>query len=364
MTGQLQTEDMISGTPAVSERAVTIAVERVSKSYSKRWFGLRQNTTDAKPALRGVSFRIHEGEMVGLLGPNGSGKTTLLKSIATLLRVDAGRILVHGENVDAHPMHIRRSMGLITCDERSFYWRLTGHQNLRFFAALYGIPESRAERRAEELFERLGLAAAANQPYHTYSTGMRQKMAIARGLLGDPRIILYDEPTRSLDPLSAKNIRDWIVANRVVSKSTTHLIATNQLVEAEQLCDRVIILNRGSVIAEGSVAQIRKRFYERARMIHRVTVAETSRSEDYTPSPELGLFEIEREAEEPGAVTLRATTDESGTGLSTLLAEILRRGGTIRSCETYVAPFDEVFCSLVLGEKENAESGNQAEVRS
>jgi hypothetical protein len=106
------------------------------------------------------------------------------------------------------------------------------------------------------------------------------------------------------------------------------------------------------VIAEGSVAQIRKRFYERARMIHRVTVAETPLKGELMPSPELGLFEVEREAEEPDGVTFRATTDESGEGLSTLLAEILRRGGTIRRCETYVAPFDEVFCSLVLGEPE------------
>jgi len=188
---------------------------------------------------------------------------------------------------------------------------------------------------------------------------MRQKMAIARGLLGDPRIILYDEPTRSLDPLSCKSIREWIVANRMVSPSTTHLIATNQLAEAEQLCDRVIILNRGNVIAEGSVEEIRNRYYKRARMIHRVTIAENLAEADFSANPALGLFEVARDTEDPASLTLRATTDESGAGLSILLAGILRRGGTIQRCETYRAPFDEVFCSLVLEEPERALEATQ-----
>ena len=279
-------------------RPVAVSVENVSKVYSARGWLRRKSLGGGQAALRDVSFTVREGEMVGLLGPNGAGKTSLLKSIATLLRVSSGRILVQGCNVDANPIAARRLMGLVTCDERSFYWRLSGRQNLRFFAALYGVEERTAEARIAELLERLGLAAAADAPYQSYSTGMRQKLAVGRGLLSSPRLVLYDEPTRSLDPLSAQNIRQWIRESRKASPTTTHLIATNQLHEAEQLCDRVLILNQGMLIAEGTTTEIRQRVQSRGRLVHRIVCAGLARGYEPAAAPDRGIFEACSEEED------------------------------------------------------------------
>ncbi|HEV2446176.1 MAG TPA: ABC transporter ATP-binding protein [Candidatus Sulfopaludibacter sp.] len=349
----------VTGRPAAASPAgsIAVSVENVSKWYpSRRWMGLRYSTKDPRHALRNVSLAVREGEMVGLLGPNGAGKTTLLKSIATLLSVSEGRILVLGRDVNADPVASGRAIGLVTCDERSFYWRLTGRQNLRFFASLYRLPDKSAGARIDRLFEMLGLSHAADQPYHSYSTGMRQKMAIARGLLSEPRLILYDEPTRSLDPLSAQGIREWIRASRAASPRTTHVIATNQLHEAEQLCDRVIILNRGSIIADDSIGSIRKQFHTDGRVEHRITFSGAPGLSIH-PSSGMGLFEVSQEPAAGGAATLRIVTGETGEGLTAALSHILARGGTVLRCETAQLSLDEMFCSLVRGDRTEAKEG-------
>jgi len=330
--------------------AIAVSVENVSKIYpQRRWLGLRYSMKDPRRALRNVSVSIRQGEMVGLLGPNGAGKTTLLKSIATLLSVTSGRILVHGHDIDADAIAARRVIGFVTCDERSFYWRLTGRQNLRFFAALYRIPDDRVRARIGRLLEMLELSHAGDLPYHSYSTGMRQKLAIARGLLAEPRLILYDEPTRSLDPLSAQGIRKWIKASRATSPETTHVIATNQLHEAEQLCDRVVILNHGAIIADDTISRIRGKLGPGGRVEHRITFTGAP-GLNIRPSASIELFEISHEPAEGGSC-LRVVTGEGGEGLTAALSHILGRGGTVLRCETTRLSLDEVFCSLVQGDR-------------
>jgi ABC-2 type transport system ATP-binding protein len=350
MPAQIMTASGETIAGGVSRRPVAVRVDNVSKFYSsrRRWFSKSQ-PSDTKYALQNVSFDVKEGEMTGLLGPNGAGKTSLLKSIATLLQVNSGQILVHGHDVEAEPVAARRLIGLVTCDERSFYWRLTGRQNLKFFASLYGIPDKKAAERIVLLLEMLGLSDAIDTPYHSYSTGMRQKLAIGRGLLAEPRLVLYDEPTRSLDPLSAQHIREWILASRAISPTTTHLIATNQLREAEQLCDRVLILNHGTLIADGGIDQIRRMVHSEGRAIHKLTCSGLPRDFQIAAMPQAGLFDVSRE---PNAETLllRVTTTETGEGLSLVFAEILRQGGCVIRCDTGEVPFEEVFCSLVQGQ--------------
>jgi ABC-2 type transport system ATP-binding protein len=294
--------------------------------------------------------------MVGLLGPNGAGKTTLLKILSTLIEVDQGQVRVLGHDATRNPQVVRGLIGLVTCDERSFYWRLTGRQNLDFFATLYGLPARKARTRIPLLFEKLGLTEAADRPYHGYSTGMRQKMAIARGLLSEPRLVLYDEPTRSLDPLSAQNVRAWIAQNRREFPEVTHIIATNQLHEAEALCDRVIIVNRGEIITQGSVASIRSAYEAAENSVHRIEFRGAPVPELSETAVRFGVLDIEqREGTEPGTILIEIRAMRDGQGLSYALDTILKSGGVVLSCETHKIPFDEVFISLVESRRERKE---------
>ena len=343
--------DSCKNLPLQTEAA--IVVENIAKTYPGKGLSDYFRRAHGTPALRGISFSVQEGEFVGLLGPNGAGKTTLLKIIGSLLYPSSGRVLIRGVDPATEPLRARSLMGLITCDERSFYWRLTGRQNLHFFATLYAIPHVRVEERLRELFETLGLVDAADRPFHSYSSGMKQKLAIARGLLGDPAVLLYDEPTRSLDPLSALHIREWIQENGKRSPRTTHLIATNQLLEAEQLCDRVLIINHGEMIAHGSVEEIRHRFLEERPTLHTITFR-GPRVDLPTKAPERGLLEISPLSREGDNVTVRVCSRIGGEGLSAALESILMQGGTVLHCNAEEVRFDEVFCSLVTWDRDSA----------
>lgn len=345
------TNDICQRNREMNSPIPALHVENISKRYPRKGllFGLKAQP-DAPQVLRDVSFAIKRGETVGLLGPNGAGKTTLMKIIAAMLYPDSGRVLLHGRDLAQDPVQARKSMGLITCDERSFYWRLTGRHNLLFFATLYGLPKKLAAERIQSLLEVLGLAEAAERPFQSYSSGMKQKLAIARGLLSNPDIVLYDEPTRSLDPLSAQNIRKWIVRNRGENPQATHLLATNLLHEAEMLCDRVIIINRGAPIASGTIEDIKKEWRGREYAIHRITCGNFPADAPVSIPSEEGLIDIHIQEREGDRITFMVKTLESSTALSWVLDSFLRSGRTIIRCESEEVPFDEVFCSLVTGD--------------
>ena len=331
----------------ISEESPGLLVEEVAKVYFRRrwWLGRETQTT----ALRDVSFSMQPGETLGLLGPNGAGKTTLLKIISALLYPTSGRVKFFGRDISQDRIWARKAIGLITCDERSFYARLTGRQNLDFFSVLFGVEKQKAEERITELLETLGLSHAADRPYHSYSSGMRQKMAIARGLLSEPRIALYDEPTRSLDPLSARNIRKWIAENRHRWPGQVRILATNQLVEAEMLCDRILVLNRGQVIAHGTVREIRERWDQRDYAIHRVTCA-NFRSGSICAAPDRGLISLDEGPLEPEGSVLKVCTRKNSDGFGLFLRTLIASGASVQSCHTEEVPFDEVFCSLLMSD--------------
>lgn len=340
--------------PGAAPRAgtVSVVVDKVSKRYGK----IKQTTASTGRdvgrtwALKDISLRVERGQMLGLLGPNGAGKTTLMKCIATLLEPSSGRILVEGIDVAREPLNARKAMGLVTCDERSFYWRLSARENLKFFGALYRVPARQLDGRIATLLDALGLTSAADRPYHSFSTGMRQKMAIARGLLNDPQVVLYDEPTRSLDPVSTQRIREWVRESREMHPDRTHIIATNQLTEAEQLCDRVLIVNGGQIVAEGTVREIRERFGKAEQMIHRLVCTGLAAQQLPRADPRAGVWDISPEEGEAGTMIVRAATDAAGSGLSRVLEAVLAAGGRILSCETERASFDEVFCRIIENE--------------
>lgn len=244
----------------------------------------------APPAVENVTLTIHEGELFGLLGPNGAGKTTLLKMLATLITPTFGEAWVNGHSLP-HDEAVKAGIGLVTTDERSFYWRLTGRQNLNFFAHLHSIPSKEIPSRIEELFALTHLQSMADQPFRTYSTGMRQRLAIARALLHRPKILFLDEPTRGLDPPSIRALHHLIRHELTGQQGLTVLLTTHWLWEAEELCDRLAILHGGRIRACGTLAELRALLGARAQYRVRAGTFPLSIPEAlaaYFPSPAAG----------------------------------------------------------------------------
>jgi ABC-2 type transport system ATP-binding protein len=204
--------------------------------------------------LRGVDLQVEDGTRTGLLGPNGAGKTTLLRILASTITPDRGEIEILGLRPDRDLLRIRSQVGFVLGDERSFFWRLTGERNLLFFAALYSLDGRRARRRISELSEMLEIQGEVNKPFRDLSTGMRHRLALARALLHDPKVLLVDEPTRGLDPGAARRIRSMLAEIGRTHRKTM-LLATHSIEEASGICDRVAFLKDGVIVAEGETAE-------------------------------------------------------------------------------------------------------------
>jgi ABC-2 type transport system ATP-binding protein len=205
----------------------------------------------------GVDLSVRKGEVFGILGPNGAGKTTLIKILCTLILPTGGEARVNGFDVEKESGRVRESIGLVTTDERSFYWRLTGRQNLEFFASLHNFYSDDAREMVDDLLGVVDLKYAADERFLNYSAGMKQRMAIARGLLNDPAVLFMDEPTRSLDPGAAQGLRDFIKEEIVRERGKTIFISTHNLEEAETLCDRVAIFDDGKIKVVGSPSDLK-----------------------------------------------------------------------------------------------------------
>jgi ABC-2 type transport system ATP-binding protein len=207
-------------------------------------------------AVDKVNLRVRDGELFGLIGPNGAGKTTLVKMLATLLWPTSGRALVKGLDTKRSENLVKSKIGFVSGEERSFYWRLTGRQNLRFFASLGNLFGREREQRIQEVLERLELAEAADNMVYSYSSGMKQKLSICRGLLSDPAILFLDEPTKSIDPLIAQRIKRFIRDDLVDGEGKTVMLTSHRLEEIEQLCDRFAILDHGRITFCGTVDEL------------------------------------------------------------------------------------------------------------
>jgi ABC-2 type transport system ATP-binding protein len=204
------------------------------------------------PALRGVTLQVAEREIVCLMGPNGSGKTTLLRILSGLLLPTAGRAEIAGMDVANTGARLRRDVALVVGDERSFHGDLTGRENLLFFASLHGLSASEARSRSARLLARLGLSDAADRRFVVYSRGMKQRLAIARGLLGRGRVLLLDEPTLGLDPLAARDLRQFLRDEVIKGEGRTALVGSNDPVEVRALADRVLYLEGGTLRGESA----------------------------------------------------------------------------------------------------------------
>ena len=205
--------------------------------------------------MRGISFEVARGELFGLLGPNGAGKTTTIKMLITLLLPTAGTARVLGFDVVRDAREVRRRIGYVFGGERGLYERLSGLDNLRYFAELYGVTGKAQRARIDEVLDLVGLRGRERERVEGYSRGMRQRLHIARGILHDPEVVFLDEPTIGVDPVGARALRSMIAG--LVDAGKTVLLTTHYMFEADSLCDRVAVIARGRIVAEGTPAELK-----------------------------------------------------------------------------------------------------------
>ncbi|MDI3341549.1 MAG: ABC transporter ATP-binding protein [Sphaerobacter sp.] len=229
-------------------RTPMVTVEHLTKHYG------------AVRALDGISFSVAEGEVFGLLGHNGAGKTTTIRMLTGRARPTSGRATVAGYDVVAERDKIKPLINLVF-EDQNLYERLTGRETLRFFADLYGVPRARAD----ELLALVGLTEAAGRKVKTYSSGMKQRLLIARALVNQPRVLFLDEPTRGLDPTSARELRNLVKQLR--RQGTTVFLTTHYMEEADELCDRVAFLSQGKIVALDTPRELKLRYGQRSAVV-------------------------------------------------------------------------------------------------
>ncbi len=289
-------------------------------------------------ALENVNIRVEKGEVFGLLGPNGAGKTTLIKTLCTLLLPNEGTASVNGYDIVKEEKEVKRSIGYVVNDERSFYWRLTGRQNLEFFAILNNLAPNGADRRIEEVLRLVGLETNGDKRVKDYSTGMKQKLAIARGMLPDPEVLFMDEPTKSLDPMIARSLREFIRKNIVEGQGKTVFLSTHNLGEAEDLCDRLAIIDRGTIKACGTLDEMRALLAAKRRYL-----IELEKPGESLMKGLRGLFPFTvRETSRGRGITIEVAVDDRWT-VSRVIEIIVARGGKILRCSPEGRTLEEIF---------------------
>jgi ABC-2 type transport system ATP-binding protein len=332
----------------MGEREQAVVVRDLHRTFRKRRplaEILRHPLTrpEKVQALRGVDLGIRQGELFGLLGPNGAGKTTLLKVLCGLVLPGKGEASVYGIDVRRERL-LKPLIGLVQSDERSFYWRLTGRENLHFFGRLQGLWGGPLRQRVSELLEWVKMAGDADRRFGDYSSGMKQRVAIARALLTDPPLVLMDEPTRALDPVHAARTREFIRGELMGRPGRTVILATHNLREAELVCDRVGILARGLVREVGTPAELRR--WGLRRRSFRLRVAGLGES----PPPMLSERGSAVPDEGPGRWYEGALDRDEP--LETLLAAVRQAGGEVLDCSPLEGDLEDVFSRIVECEEE------------
>jgi len=333
---------------------VAIRTEQLSRVYRAK----RREAGSGREivALDGVNLEIKQGELFGLLGPNGAGKTTLIKILTTLLAPTSGRAWVAGVDVAENPWEVRRHINMVSGGESSGYGLLTVEENLWMFSQFYGIDSKTAKKRIREMLEVVGLSDRAKTKIYHLSTGMRQKMNFARGFITDPEILFLDEPTLGLDVQTARTLRAFIKEWICQHPEKTILLTTHYMQEADELCDRVAIIDHGRILACDTPTNLKRSLQKASVFKLRVS-----------PLPGLdtlfeGLEGIHRYAytERDGKVELNFILEDE-SALMPIISTIQRSRGHLISLEKHEPTLEDVFISLVgrglsEGEAENHEA--------
>jgi ABC-2 type transport system ATP-binding protein len=303
-----------------------VVVEEIRRVFTPR-------KRDPVTALDGVSLAIPAGEVHGLLGPNGAGKTTLVKILSTVLLPTGGRASVLGHDVVTEARAVRPQIGIVFGGERGLYWRLSGRQNLEYWGALYKLSRAEIRERTEQLLERVGIGERADERVETYSRGMKQRLHLARGLIGDARVLFLDEPTTGMDPLAAREFRALIGELR--GEGRTILLATHDMAEAETLCDRVTLIDRGAILATESPRTL-------GRVISRFQRIDVEGAPEALVAQVAALTGVASVV--PGDVGVRIEVAEEGVTADVL--KLLVDGG-VTSVRTSMPSLEEVYVHLI-----------------
>ncbi len=331
---------------------LAIHTEKLGRVYK-----IRNNRKEAFRqliALDDVNLDIRQGELFGLLGPNGAGKTTLIKILTTLLSPSSGLAAVAGIDVVKQPEEVRKLINMVSGGETSGYGLLTVRENLWMFAQFYGIPSKEANQRIHTLAKIVGIADRLNTKSSDLSTGLRQKMNIIRGFLTDPKILFLDEPTLGLDVGAARDVRDFIRRWMEDDHSRTLLLTTHYMAEADDLCDRVAIINQGKVLACDTPSALKHSLQSEVIFQILVDAPEPLNAEamcwvkgvkDFHQKENLDGRKLELILEEEAA-------------LAEVITEISRQNARILSLEKREPTLEDVFVRLVGQRMEEVESSH------
>ncbi len=337
----------------LSKNGLSIKTEHLGRIYKIR--NNRKEAYKELKALSDVNLEVYEGELFGLLGPNGAGKTTLIKILTTLLAPSSGKASVAGIDVATKPEEVRKRINMVSGGETSGYGLLTVRENLWMFSQFYGIESKEANRRIQTLMEIVGIADRKNTKCSDLSTGLRQKMNIIRGFMTDPQVIFLDEPTLGLDVGASRDVRAFIRRWMEENTRRTLLLTTHYMAEADDLCDRVAIINQGVVLACDSPAHLKQVLQSDALFQIRVE-AEKPIDEEALAWID-GLNDSHQHAE-VDAIRLDVKLEKEAV-LAEVLNELNHQGARILSLQKREPTLEDVFVQLVgqrMEEIENADA--------
>lgn len=311
----------------------------------KSTHGFWKRTTRLTEAVRGISFSVEKGELFGLLGPNGAGKTTTVKMLTTLLLPTSGDISIFGMDIRKQTMEIRKRIGFTFGGSRGLYGRLTAIENLRYFAELYAIPPEVSRKRIPKLLEIVGLDGRGEDKVETYSSGMQQRLHLARALLNNPQLIFLDEPTVGIDPVGARELRATV--KYLQSRGKTILLTTHYMAEADELCDRIAIINKGRIVAMDTPSALKSQ-------ISPESVIELKTSLENLPALQTLLTKLDSHSK----ITYYENANKQGVRIYTLqpaaVIELLSpwlNTDLIHNMEVRNQTLEDVYVNIIQGEE-------------